>query len=123
MTTEPITNADDILYIQDIKDRIEDIEQALKDDIETLDSSHFEELQILKIFLKDNESSFEYISTLIRDSYTEDWAQQEASDLFGISDTNGWPTNHIDWKSATEELLIDYKQIDFNGITYWEKES
>lgn len=56
---------------------------------------------------------------LIRDSYFETYAQQLADDIGAISRDAKWPTNHIDWEAAAEELKQDYTSVDFDGTTYW----
>lgn len=60
-----------------------------------------------------------YGSTLIRDSYFETYAQQFAEDCCEVNPNANWPFNHIDWKSAADELKQDYTSVDFDGVDYW----
>mgnify|MGYP001610086472 CR=1 FL=1 len=58
---------------------------------------------------------------LIRASYFETYAEELAEDIGAIDRKleGQWPYNHIDWKAAAEELMQDYTEIDFDGVTYW----
>ena len=58
-------------------------------------------------------------STLIRDSYFEEYAQQLAEDIGAINRDAAWPNTCIDWKQAAEELQQDYTSVTFNGVDYW----
>ena len=48
----------------------------------------------------------------------EDYARELAEDIGAVNDDNQWPLTHIDWKSASEELEMDYSSIDLDGTTY-----
>jgi hypothetical protein len=56
---------------------------------------------------------------LIRDSYFTEYAQQLADDIGAIDRNAKWPTNHIDWEAAADELKQDYMEVSFNGTTYF----
>ena len=58
-------------------------------------------------------------STLIADSYFEDYAYQLAEDIGAIEDTSSWPASCIDWKKAAEHLQMDYQSVTFEGREYW----
>ena len=46
---------------------------------------------------------------LIRDSYSEDYAQELAEDNGAISSSDAsWPNTCVDWKQAARELQMDY---------------
>ena len=60
-----------------------------------------------------------YPSTLIRDSYFREYAQELAEDRGMIPDNNAWPCTCIDWDQAARELRMDYTSTEFNGTTYW----
>lgn len=122
-----ISNSDDRISVSDMTDRIEELE----DEIETTDDETeladlVAEQEMLKALLVDCEGGGDhewrdewYYGELIRDSNFESYAQQLADDIGAIPAHNSWPCNHIDWKSAAEALLQDYKSIDFDGVTYW----
>lgn len=57
---------------------------------------------------------------LIRDAYFEEYAQEEASDIYGKElRESTWPFCHIDWTAAVEALQQDYSTVDYDGETYW----
>lgn len=57
--------------------------------------------------------------TFVKDSYFEEFAEDEADQLGLIKDGGGWPYNCIDWQRAAEQLQQDYSQVEFDGETYW----
>lgn len=57
--------------------------------------------------------------TLIRHSYFKEYAQQLADDTGAVNSGAGWPNNCIDWEEASEQLLMDYTSIDFDGTDFW----
>ena len=73
------------------------------------------ELQALKSLYDDISRD----STLIRESYFEDYAQQLADDLGYTSSKMQWPYTCIDWEKAAHELQSDYSCVDFDGVTYY----
>jgi len=60
-----------------------------------------------------------YPTTLIRDDYFEDYAQELASDIGAIERNAQWPNNHIDWTAAAEALQQDYSSVEIDGTDYW----
>lgn len=63
---------------------------------------------------------FDHGDTVIADGYFETYAQEFANDIGAIDESKAnWPTNHIDWKAAADELKQDYMSVDFDGETYW----
>ncbi len=143
MTTE-ITNSQDIIDSRDVIERIQELEAELTevkdgestqaeemdliDWIETLDIPHhpfsdtIEEYKMLTE-VADEASGYspdwQYGSTLIRDSYFEDYAQETAEDCGMIQDNASWPYTCIDWEKAARELQMDYTSVEFDGVTYW----
>ena len=122
---DEIDNSQDIIDSRDIITRIEYLEN-LKEDAEsegnTLEDYEQEELTNLKELAEqgeNNASDWIYGSTLVRDSYFEEFAEEEANELGLINNDSSWPFNHIDWEAAAEELQQDYTEIDFDGVTYW----
>ena len=141
MSREFPTNNDDVIYIDDIEKRIEFLEveeepylaevsrlteQLAKDpgnaelelqleEAEDILGSFWDdelnELRDLRDQVKDAEDP------LIRDSYFSTYAEELASDLYGVE--NHWPFTCIDWDSAAEALQMDYTSVDFDGVDYW----
>lgn len=91
------------------------------------ESDDAEELKELETLLKELEGyggdhQFEgdwYPGTLIRDSYFSEYAEQLAGDLHGSKvEQAEWPFNCIDWEKAAQQLLIDYAEVEIDGIEY-----
>ena len=122
MSTNTITNSDDIIDLRDVIERFEQLE----DDSE-LHSAHQAEYLALEELLKDcrgcgGDEQWRgdwYPITLIRYSYFKDYAQQLADDIGAIGKDVQWPHTCIDWDQAARELRMDYTAVEFNGITYW----
>jgi hypothetical protein len=60
-----------------------------------------------------------YPVILVRDSYFEDFAREEAESLDLIKSDARWPYTCIDWKKAARELQMDYSTSDFDGVDYY----
>ena len=108
-----ITNDSDTIDSRDITERIDDIRQAGGDS---------PELNTLIALAKDGAEyapDWEYGATLIRDTYFQEYAQELARDI-GVLDYNlSWPSSHIDWEAAANELKMDYAVVDFDGVDYY----
>ena len=57
--------------------------------------------------------------TFIPDYEFEDYARELAEDIGAIGKDGEWPTNCIDWEQASNELKIDYSEIEVDGTTYY----
>ena len=128
---------DELSVIEDLKNEIESLdlnedkediriakEELIKKEKELEDEA--EELEILKEFISDfagyggdEERDGEwYPVTLVRDSYWEEFCEQECKDLGYIKDDHPWWIE-IDWSKTAENMKQDYTSGDFNGVTYW----
>lgn len=58
---------------------------------------------------------------LIRDGYFEQFAKDDADSMgyFAGVSSSDWPFSYIDWRRAARELRSDYRQVNFDGETYW----
>lgn len=56
--------------------------------------------------------------TLIAESYFETYAEELAEELGMIQQDAGWPSRHIDWEAAANELRQDYNEVELEGHTY-----
>lgn len=128
---------DDIIDSRDVIERIEELREewneATGDDWQDyalseddwkvgLGEDGAEELMALLALQEEAEGyapDWHHGSTLIRDSYFEDYARQLAEDLGCIDRESTWPNTHIDWPAAAADLQQDYTSVDFDGITYW----
>lgn len=124
METEEITNSADVIDSRDVIARIEELEKKEypADEPTIYREEDQNELAILKELAKQGEDyaeDWEFGAQLIRESYFEDYARELAEDIGAISDDMKWPCNCIDWERASQELQIDYTEIDFNGVSYY----
>ena len=133
--TKEITNSEDVIDLRDVTERVEALEEQLVLNVdETVagfedesDQALYEELVRLRSLLDDLRGDGGdhdwrdnwYPLLLVRDSYFEDFAQQEAEDLDLIKSDMRWPYTCIDWEKAAEELQVDYTTVEFDGVTYW----
>lgn len=85
------------------------------------ESEEGEELKALLALTNEAESVGDWIygATLIRDDYFEEYAQEMAVDMGAIQPQAPWPTNHIDWDAACDELKQDYRSVPFGDEVYW----
>jgi hypothetical protein len=106
----------DIIDSRDVIARIKEL-KGTKDDDER------EELKALKALEKEAGSSCDwtYGETLISDDYFEEYAEQLAEDIGAISSDAQWPLMYIDWERASNALKSDYREVDFDGQSYWIK--
>lgn len=58
-------------------------------------------------------------TTLISDTYFEQYAELLAEDIGAIDRNAKWPLNHIDWEAAANELKQDYTSVEFEGVEFW----
>lgn len=57
-------------------------------------------------------------SGLIHSDYLEPYAQEYVRDVDGV-DVDKWPFTHINWEAAVDDMLQDYKSVEFGASTYW----
>lgn len=135
------TNTDDIIDSRDVIARIQSLERDLENAYEYGNEPEFEDwllsqakdangefnaeaaellaLRKLQREAEDYAPDWHYGATLIRDTYFEDHAREFAEEVGAVSSDDPWPTNHIDWKAAAEELKEGFTSVDFDGVTYW----
>ena len=79
-----------------------------------------EELTTLETFAAEGEDNFpdwEYGVTLIEEDYFEDHCREELTDCGYIS--SDLPSFiYIDWKTTTDEMRMNYSEVDVDGYTY-----
>lgn len=111
-----ISNLDDIIDSRQIIDRIAD----LIDDPDLADySTELTDLQELAATAAPYAEDWEYGEQLIRYSYFVEYAQELAEDIWPPAVPHAWPTSHIDWQAAADELQQDYTEVNFAGVPYW----
>lgn len=115
-------NTDDILDVRDIIERVEELRED-----EDKDEDEAEQLRTLEALLDDLKgyggdhqwNGDWYPVTLVRDSYFEDFARDEAEQLDLVKPDVTWPYTCIDWEQAARELQVDYTSVEFGDVTYW----
>lgn len=120
------TNNDDVIDSRDVIAAIAELESGLEDYDPTDDTQdeppEVDELKALKALAaegSDYSPDWEYGSTLIRDTYFEEYARDLADDIGAVDLSAGWPNSFIDWEAAADALKQDYTSVDFDGVTYW----
>ena len=112
-----ISNTDDYIGSEDIKDRLEEMEEEggnYKDDPEYKMLKALDEEAAAEI------PDWEYGEMLVRYSAFVEHAQDLANDTYGSTlDDANWPLNYIDWPAAAEALKQDYNEVRFNGVSYY----
>jgi hypothetical protein len=111
-----ISNSDDVIDSRDVIARIDELEND-----ENLDLVEVAELDALKALAEEAEQYAEdwsYGSTLIRDSYFTDYAEELCKDIGQLPrDIPDYIV--IDWEATAENLKADYTSVDFDGVEYW----
>ena len=95
------------------QERVEEIHQECGDELE--------ELRKLRELAEEGEQyagDWEHGATLIHESVFTEYAQELAYDIGAVDRNGGWPTAHIDWEAAAEELKRDCSEVEFDGETY-----
>jgi hypothetical protein len=112
---------DDEIGEDDVREAEAALSQARAELDAWLQDDEVDELRILQELADEGESSPDWThgETLIRESYFEEYARELAADIGDIGSNARWPNNHIDWEAATAELLNDYFEVDFDGVTYY----
>lgn len=130
MNTTSLDLSADIIDTCDIIERIEQLETIVEEMSDT-DSSGKDafrtESQDLIALMKELKGyggdehwrGDWYPSTLIRDSYFRDYAEELAADCGDYPKQVRWPYTCIDWEQAAYELRHDYTSIEINKFTYW----
>lgn len=129
-----ISNYDDVIDSRDIIERIEELEaeqaelvQKLSDgeisesDMKAWDDEEGQELDTLRALAEECEqysSDWEYGVTLIRYSYIEEYCQDLLEDCGDIPKDLPWYIA-IDWEQTAQNILQDYSEVDFNGVSYY----
>jgi len=118
--TREITSNDDIIDSRDVIARIEELEEMIREGVDDTDDDRAE-LTALRALAEQGQyvDDWTYGATLIRDSYFVDYAKQLAEEIDAIPEFPTWPTMHIDWEAAADELQADYTDVEFDGVTYW----
>ena len=133
-----VGNNENVLDSRNIQERIDELEKEIeyeraeneeeegeskedKKEEETEEKSpEQEELAILLAFKEEVEqcnSEWDFGCTLIRESYFEEFCQQELEDLGTIPKDISWYIV-IDWEATAKNMEQDYSEVSFDGVAY-----
>lgn len=122
------------LYIQDLKDRLEEIEEERRNFLESPptndspDNLSAEELWEYEPSYEEATEITELLATLdaeraedgfIPENDFREYAIEFAEDIGAIENCCHWPATCIDWEQAADELMMDFSQFEYNGTTYY----
>lgn len=119
---------EDFFDIRDVIERFEELESSVDDEDNEYADDDREELAKIEAFIDDvrgNGGDHEwrgdwYPLIFVEDSHWEDFARQEAEDIYGKEISNArWPNNCIDWEEAASQLQMDYSSVEIDGKTFW----
>lgn len=102
---------DSIEEHSDLQDAVDNAETDFGED----ERKELAELRSLKAEVPE----WDYGTTLIREDYFRQYAEDFADDTGAIDRRATWPLNHIDWEAAAEELKHDFSSTEFQGCTYY----
>ena len=121
-----ISNQDDIIDSRDIIAELKDLKQELEDWIEDGGSEEdfdaLEDLEELREWNSwgDDIDDWDYGTTLIKDEYFKEYAEQLVKDIGDLpSDLPWYIESNIDWDGIADDIKADYTEIDLSGETYW----
>ena len=135
-----VSNTDDVIDSRDVIERIEELEAERTTFVEDEDDEQSEEIRsLLKDWDEENGEELTALKNLADEGANEssDWAYGETLihyDHFTeytqqtIEDVGDLPRNLpgyivIDWEQTAENLKVDYSTIDFDGQTYYIRNS
>lgn len=122
----PIDNTADTLDSRDVIARIDWLASAEADDYEGYEDDERDasrlELESLRAFAAEGETDAQEWADgaiLIREDYFVNYAENYADEIGAYDSEATWPTRHIDWEAAADELREDYSvELTFDGVTY-----
>lgn len=127
MTYPNVDNTEDILDSRDIIARIDELESYAIDeesgdfDPEQMDEFDRAEYDALRTLAEQGENyaaDWHHGETLIRESYFADYMREYVVESGYLpADAPEWLV--IDWEATADNLIVDYSDIDFDGVTYW----
>lgn len=105
----PITNSQDLIELQEIRDRIDWIE------IDFNGEENGEELSQLKTLLLEAHLG----GFLIRESEWKNYVTEEWQPVVEDSRLPDFLRNNIDWQGAADDLATELNSVDFDGVNYY----
>jgi hypothetical protein len=147
-TNTDISNSDDVIDSRNIIERIEELEEQKSEFIlnesvfaddnpswgeladaqgeaekkwdNTEEGEELEALTALQDELEGYAPDWKYGTTLIRDSYFEEYCKELVKDIGDLP--NNLPSyieSNINWDGVADDLKVDYTSAEWDGVTYW----
>ncbi len=116
MPTTDISNSDQVIDSRNVISRIEELEGE-----DLLEQDEQDELKALKTLEEEAEGysdDWKHGSTLIRDDYFTEYAEELCKDIGDLPSEIPWYIE-IDWEKTAEHIKADYTEVDFDGVSYW----
>ena len=121
-----IYNTQDVIDSRDIIERIEELEILIAGESKSDDfleyTDEYDKLVSLKEECEQYSSEWKYGIALIHESYFEDYVQDLLSDIGVLPREIPWYIV-IDWEKTADNIKIDYTDVDFDGETYYIRNS
>jgi hypothetical protein len=118
----------DIIDTRDVISRLAELESDLEifmdegedENIEEKDFEEIYELEVLRELESDlvSESEYKYGMTLIAEDHFEDYCRELVEEIGDLP--KDFPSYiEIDWHQTSENLRVDYSEVQINGNTYY----
>lgn len=116
-------NLEDIISVEDLTDRLEDLEGLQNDDYEFEDPDTQKEFNELVALLEEMQGMGGdhqwrgdwYPAYLIRYSHFESYMDETVSDCYELPELPSFMTIALDYVA----LQQDYSSVEVDGVTYW----
>lgn len=124
--TDAIHNLSDRLNSREIIARIEEMRECIEAG-EVPDAEQEAELAALVSVAEQgsaNAEDWRYGVTLVRENHFVEYIRESFDDMAEPEErvlASRWPFDCIDWERAANEVMPDYGDVDFAGVTYWVK--
>lgn len=116
---ERVEEGQDVIDSRDIIERIGELREQLHTDV-ALSEEERDELKKLEALQEEcNWGDWQYGTSLIADSYFQEYAEALAEDIGAVQKDASWPNNHIDWEAAADSLKQDYTSVQYGETEYW----
>lgn len=117
---------EDVFDTRDLQERLEDLlSLGLADMTDEERAYDFEnevaELELL-LELRDEigDTTFLDGEAMIRESYLTEYFQEMLYDIGDLpKELPFYIENNIDWKGVTDDLLMDYSEVEIDGVTFY----
>jgi len=109
------------MEMEDYYEYVDDIDVVLSD--EEFNSENKEEYIALKSFIDELESyspDFKYGTSIIHEDYWIEYCKEQCEDVGEIPKKLPWYiANHINWEGVSNEIAMNYKQVEYEGDNYY----